>query len=252
MKSLLITLGMFTKLPVPIVEWEEKKGPSAFIFFPFAGLVCGVFTYIIYLIVLYLNIYSALGSILLLLSLYLVCGFVHLDGFMDTADAFLASKDKDKTIEILKDSKVGAFSVISIVLLLIAQYISLQSALIFQLDPIYLLMVPILSRAFSVLVLFICKPLQTSGILYYFRDGLSRKHIVTASIILVVFISLFAYMKLLFALIFTGAVFLVTGFVIFAQKKLDGINGDIIGASIILLETLTYFAIPLIFNILYY
>ncbi len=252
MKSLLITLGMFTKLPVPIVEWEEKKGPGAFMFFPLAGLVCGALTYLVYLLVLAMKIYSALGAIFLLLSLYLVCGFVHLDGFMDTADAFLASKDRIKTIEILKDSKVGAFSVISVVLLLITQYISLQSALIFQLDPIYLLMVPILARAFSVLVLFICKPLQTTGILYYFRDGLHKKHIIIASCILILLLSIFSFLKLLYVLVFLGAVLLATGFVLFAQKKLDGINGDIIGASIILLETITYFTIPLVINILYY
>ena len=92
MKSLLITLGMFTKLPVPIVEWEEKKGPSAFIFFPLAGLVCGVFSYFVFFLMQSMKVYSALGAIFLLLSLYLVCGFVHLDGFMDTADAFFSFK----------------------------------------------------------------------------------------------------------------------------------------------------------------
>ena len=252
MKSLLITLGMFTKLPVPIVEWEEKKGPSAFIFFPLAGLLCGAFTYLVYLIVLFIKIYSAFGAIFVLLSLYLVSGFVHLDGFMDTADAFLASKDRAKTIEILKDSKVGAFSVISVILLLIVQFISFQTALIFQLNPVYLLMVPVLSRSFSVLVLFVCKPLQTTGILYYFRDGLDKKHIRIASIVLLLNLIVFAFLSILYALISLGSVLLVTMFVVFAQKKLDGINGDIIGASIILLETITYFAIPLIINIFYY
>lgn len=252
MKSLLITLGMFTKLPVPIVEWEEKKGPGAFIFFPLAGLVCGALTYLVYLLVLSMKTYSALGGIFLLLSLYLICGFIHLDGFMDTTDAFLASKDRVKTIEILKDSKVGAFSVISVVLLLLVQYISLQSALIFQLNPLYLFMLPILSRAFSVIVLFVCKPLQTTGILYYFRDGLLKKHIMTAFVVLILILTIFAFLNMLYALIFIGSVLLVTIFVVFAQKKLDGINGDIIGASIILLETISYFAIPLIINILYY
>ena len=252
MKSLLITLGMFTKLPVPIVEWEEKKGPSAFMFFPLVGLVCGALTYLVYLLAFSVKIYSALGAIFLLLSMFLVCGFIHLDGFMDTADAFLASKDRAKTIEILKDSKVGAFSVISVVLLLIIQFISFQTALIFQLNPIYLLMVPVLSRSFSVLVLFVCKPLQTTGILYYFRDGLDKKHIMIASIVLILILVVFAFINILYALIFLGSVLLVTMFVLFAHKKLDGINGDIIGASIILLETITYFAIPLIINILYY
>ena len=45
-----------------------------------------------------------------------VTGGFHVDGFMDTMDAFHSYQPREKKLEILKDSHIGAFSVICLVL----------------------------------------------------------------------------------------------------------------------------------------
>ena len=49
-------------------------------------------------------------------------GFIHLDGFMDCSDAVLSRRDLDRRREILKDSHVGSFAVICLVLLAMSAY----------------------------------------------------------------------------------------------------------------------------------
>mgnify|MGYP003392776405 FL=1 len=50
---------------------------------------------------------------------YLVTGFLHLDGFMDVTDAVKSWRDLERRREILKDSHVGSFAVINLVLLVV-------------------------------------------------------------------------------------------------------------------------------------
>jgi adenosylcobinamide-GDP ribazoletransferase len=181
-KALLICFGMFTKLPVPIVEWEEKKGAAALSFFPFVGMVCGLVTYFVAFLTRLVSLSETLSAMFILFSLFLIAGFVHLDGFMDTADAFLSARDRERKIAILKDSKVGAFSVIAIVLVLLTLYVSLRSLLLERVDLLFFLFVPMLSRAYAASALFTLKPLQNKGILAYFRDGKTGVHIAVSVI----------------------------------------------------------------------
>ena len=57
----------------------------------------------------------------------IVTGGLHLDGLSDTADGFYSYRDKEKILEIMKDSRIGAFGVISIVLDILLKYIILSN-----------------------------------------------------------------------------------------------------------------------------
>ena len=103
MRSFLASLGMFTKIKVNNNVFEDNSGPSILCWFPFDGLVCGAFTTLIYFIFRYLTIDSMVSAAILLLSLFFISGFLHLDGFMDCADSLLSARDRETKIRILKE-----------------------------------------------------------------------------------------------------------------------------------------------------
>lgn len=112
MQSLIIAFAMYSKLPMPRVDWNEKNMRYAFCWFPFVGLVIGLVEWgTFYLLELCRAGGVLKGAVLTVLPL-LITGGIHLDGFMDTTDARSSYGDREKKLAILKDSHVGAFAVI--------------------------------------------------------------------------------------------------------------------------------------------
>ena len=111
--SLVIAFSTYSRLPMPQVEWSEKNMKYAICFFPLIGAVIGgLFLLWVWLCAqLGLNSFlRAAGCVVLPL---LVSGGIHMDGFMDVTDAMSSWQTKEKRLEILKDSHVGAFAVIA-------------------------------------------------------------------------------------------------------------------------------------------
>lgn len=246
LKAFFACMSMFTKLPFPIVSWEEKKGPLALCFLPAAGLCCGLITWLVYYTVSYFNIPDDSAAILLLLSIFVISGFVHLDGFMDSVDSLLSARDKEGKIAILKDSKVGAFSVIAVCLLLISFFASLKTLSLYHVNGLFLLLTPVLSRANGAAALFILKPLSTKGILFYFRDGEKPIHKIMMFIVTIAVLTIFLIIHLYYFIAALIAILISTGFALIAKKELGGINGDIIGAFIIITEAAAYLILSIL------
>ncbi|CAM2985191.1 adenosylcobinamide-GDP ribazoletransferase [Paenibacillus sediminis] len=74
---------------------------------------------------------SLSAAVLTLILWVWLTGGLHLDGLMDTADALLSYRSRDKMLEIMKDSRVGAMGVIACVLLLLMK-VSLLDSIIEQ------------------------------------------------------------------------------------------------------------------------
>lgn len=113
LKGLVIAFASYTRIPMPQVDWSEENRRWSMCFFPLIGVVVGG------LIWLWLALCDGLpigpflrGAIGAVLPL-LVTGGIHMDGFMDVTDAMSSWQTKEKRLEILKDSHVGAFAVIA-------------------------------------------------------------------------------------------------------------------------------------------
>lgn len=241
-KLLLICLGMFTKLPLPIVDWDEGKGPGALCFLPVAGLIASVPIMAVLYICEYFGVSHLVAGAFCLVASYAVCGFVHFDGYMDTADSLLSARDRETKLRILKDSTVGAFSVIAIVTLLIVDFAAFSAIYDSRMNYYVLMFIPALSRAMGDVVLFNFEPLSSSGIMKYFKTGQRRLHN-NVAVMWVVLLSagLWVLTGEIKTLIVSAAV-IITGLFIakHAEKELGGINGDIVGAVIVITEALGY------------
>ena len=235
---------MFTKLPLPIVDWDEGKGPGALCFLPVAGLITAVPIMAVMYVCDYFAVPPLVAGAFMLVSGYLVCGFVHFDGYMDTADSLLSARDRETKLRILKDSTVGAFSVIAIVTLLIVDFAAFTTIYsTYSFNILSLLFIPALSRAIGDVVLFNYEPLSSSGIMKYIKTGQTKKHNVIAILwVIILSAGLFfvGYCEVSALIIPISCIIVGLWIAKHAEKELGGINGDIVGAVIVITEALGY------------
>ena len=153
--------SMFCAIPVPGNVWEERARDKMLLFLPVVGLEIGaIWAGLAWLCVL-LNLPVLVKGLILAVYPWLVTGFIHLDGYMDVTDAVGSCRSLERRREILKDSHVGAFAVIGMVLLGLAQFACTAS---FPEDAKYgvLILIPAVSRCCSVLAVMGLKPMTTS------------------------------------------------------------------------------------------
>ena len=113
LKGLVIAFASYTRIPMPQVDWSEENRRWSMCFFPLIGVAVGGLIWLWLALCDGLHIgpflRGAIGTALPLL----VTGGIHMDGFMDVTDAMSSWQTKEKRLEILKDSHVGAFAVIA-------------------------------------------------------------------------------------------------------------------------------------------
>ena len=153
--------SMFCAIPVPGNIWDEKARDKMLLFLPLVGLEIGVLWMGLAWLCNLLSLPALVKGLVLAVYPYLVTGYIHLDGYMDVTDAVGSCRSLERRREILKDSHVGAFAVIGVVLLVVAQFAFLASAKAHA-DIRILLLVPAVSRCSSALAVTLLKPMDSS------------------------------------------------------------------------------------------
>ncbi len=110
----------FTRLPLPSLrQWENAHLQRSAAWFPWVGVIVGgVAAAVWWLAAVVAGLPPLLASGLSLAASILVTGGFHEDGFADVCDGFGGGYTKERVLEIMKDSRVGAFGAIGIVLML--------------------------------------------------------------------------------------------------------------------------------------
>ena len=240
-KSLAVALSMYSKIPVPAVEWKEENMKYAMCFFPVVGVVVGALQY---LVAAALSGLTGCGDILfsavMTLIPVLVTGGIHLDGFADTADALASWGSKEKKLEILKDPHTGAFAVIGLCCWFLLTFAlwsevpdSKNSRSILAAACMY-----VLSRALSGISVVTFPAAKNSGLLRTFQDSARKRRVRIALILWAVL----AGALMCFLSPVQGAVMLAAAAVIFlyyyrlCKKQFEGTTGDLAGYFLQLCE----------------
>lgn len=236
-KALNMAISMFTVIPLPKYEWDENASKYIMRFYPLIGALIGCIWYLSYFILHKLNISTILMASLLIGVPYFTTGFLHLDGFMDVSDAVLSRRDRETKLKILKDSRVGAFSVISLVLLLIIEFSGMETLLKKEINMLILILIPMVSRCISGYLIISKEMIGESSLGKFFKKGTGKKDAVFL-ILVYSFIFLVAYFALGFKY---GLVILIMGLIGMIlykkmKKELGGINGDVAGYILTLVE----------------
>ena len=219
--------SMFCAIPAPQV-WDEKAKDKMLLFLPVVGLEIGAIWAILAWLCRLLNLPQLMAAIVLCACPYVTTGFLHLDGFMDVTDAVKSWRSLERRREILKDSHVGSFAVIGIVLLMLSQFACFASAPA-DANCLILLFVPAVSRCCSSLAVTGLKPMSTSQ---YAGQKKPKSHLVVLSVMLCVFLAAGFLLcgKYGFALLGCLAGY---GFALRrGYKSLEGMNGDISGYAL--------------------
>ena len=219
--------SMFCSIPAPQI-WDEKAKDNMLLFLPIVGLEIGAIWAGLAWLCRLLNLPSMITALVLSAYPYIVTGFLHLDGYMDVTDAMKSWRDLERRREILKDSHVGSFAVIGIVLLILAQFAFFASAPT-DANFLILIVVPAVSRCCSSLAVTGLKPMSTSQ---YADQKKPKSHMVVLTVMLVAFLAAGFLLcgKYGFALI--GS---LVGYGLAlrrAYKSLEGMNGDISGYAL--------------------
>ena len=115
-KAFIVAFSMYSRIPMPQFAWKDEDMKYMLCFFPWVGAVIGACLYGWNILSVKLGIgvlgYTLIGMVIPLL----ITGGFHMDGYMDTMDAFHSYQPKERKLEILKDSHIGAFAVISLVI----------------------------------------------------------------------------------------------------------------------------------------
>jgi adenosylcobinamide-GDP ribazoletransferase len=198
-RAISVAFRFLTIIPVGTKSLiSEKEVYNAVSFFPLVGALQGLS--LAFLACLLLKIMTAEISAAFLLSFYvLTTGGFHQDGLSDTFDALSVKssgnkeKDREKRLQVMKDSTVGPMGVIAIFLSLILKYLLLKTIL--QADDFgerYFLffLMPIFSKWAMVTTMYRAKSARADGIGRTFLEHVELKQIVCATILLIAFFAL--------------------------------------------------------------
>ena len=219
--------SMFCAIPAPQL-WDEKAKDKMLLFLPVVGLEIGAIWTLLAWLCRWLQLPALVAGLVLCAYPYIVTGFLHLDGFMDVTDAVKSWRDLERRREILKDSHVGSFAVIGIVLLVLAQFAFFASVPA-EADFRILIFLPAVSRCCSALAVTELKPMSTSQ---YAGQKKPISRIVALSIMLCIFLAAGFLLCGKYGFALVGC---LAGYGLAlrrAYKSLDGMNGDIAGYAL--------------------
>ncbi|MEL6960525.1 MAG: adenosylcobinamide-GDP ribazoletransferase [Pseudomonadota bacterium] len=110
-------IGLLTRLPVPVdgeaAQARSHRAPWAY---PLAGLAVALVAGLIGQIALWVGLPPVLVAGLALTSSVIVTGALHEDGLADAADGLWGGWTRDRRLEIMKDSRIGAYGVLALIL----------------------------------------------------------------------------------------------------------------------------------------
>ena len=214
-------------------EYDEEMFGRSVRFFPLVGMVAGS----LLLLAVYLSAGWMPGTVrsTLLVSLCIfITGGLHCDGLMDTADGLLSGRSRERMLEIMKDSRVGAFGVLSILLLLLWKWSLIHDMPESLLGPALLSMMTI-SRFSMVLAILRFPYARAEGMGKAFARHSGMGSLGLATLTVAVLLGGFYY--LMGPLVFfiaagsaVAAILFTFWFGSWATRKIGGLTGDLYGA----------------------
>lgn len=237
LKSCIIAFSMYSKIPMPQFTWEEADMKYVLCFFPWVGAVIGAVSYGWWFVCQRLQI-SGITFVMIAAAIpLLITGGFHVDGFMDTMDAFHSYQEKSRKLEILKDSHIGAFSVIC----LFGYYFLYLAAYARITEKQQMLVVAagfFLSRTLSGIAAVTLSCAKQEGMLYMFTSRVQEKTVKAALGIQLllggVFLLVQSWVLAAMVLLALGLTFLY--YQVKCKRELGGITGDTEGYFLTLCE----------------
>jgi adenosylcobinamide-GDP ribazoletransferase len=228
--SFVAALRFLTSIPLPGKhEASPEQLGRATSYFPVVGIIIGlVLAGLNWLLGLILP--GAAVSALLVATLVIITGALHLDGFADTCDGIAGHKPVEERWQVMRDSRTGAFGIVGIATLLLVKYAALNG-----IPPVFmaatLIFMPAVSRWAMVYALFAFKYAHREGLGTAFKQATRWPQFTGATIITLALAgALHPLFKATGFLIISGTFVITTGIAFYLKHKFSGLTGDTYGA----------------------
>lgn len=237
LNAMIIAIAMYSKIPMPRVDWNEKNMRYAMCFFPLVGVIIGVLEIVAgNLITVWKGEGTFFYAVVLTLIPVFITGGIHLDGFADTMDAKSSYGDREKKLEILKDPHTGAFAIISLCsyfLLCVGIFSEMRTERLFAAALVF-----VFSRSLSGISVVTFQAAKNSGLLRTFQDGAQKRNVRIVLIFWLFATVVGSYLTAGLCGVAAAAVGLAVFFYYyqFSRKQFGGITGDLAGYFLQLCE----------------
>ncbi|HUE38611.1 MAG TPA: adenosylcobinamide-GDP ribazoletransferase [Candidatus Binatia bacterium] len=228
--DLVAAVRFLTRVPLPASARGEGFGAAAF---PLVGLLLGAAALGTDTIAAALA--PSLRNVAIVAVWALLTGALHYDGLADTLDAF-AAPDREERLRIMRDTAIGAFAVLGIVLNVAAELAAL-AALDRSARRAALLVAPALGRCAMVLGGVGARSARDEGLGAAFARDVSAGDAAFATLVTIASAAILAGRSGLLACLLAGA--LTVGMRRLAVSRFGGVTGDVLGATGLVVETLS-------------
>jgi adenosylcobinamide-GDP ribazoletransferase len=239
--EVLVSLRFLTRLPIPFVRrLDPPPLAQSMRFFPIAGIIIGLLVGGLLAISQTFEFPSLFSAVLAVAAAIVLTGALHEDGLADVADGFGGGTSRERRLEIMRDSRIGAYGTLAMVLAVLAK-VSLFEALqtLQPLELIILISVAAgFSRALVVDLLWATKPARSDGL-----SAMAGRPTRNGALIALLLGGGLAFFGGAFALSPEAAIFAIIagGLTLaavraLAMKMIGGQTGDVCGAVQVLSE----------------
>jgi adenosylcobinamide-GDP ribazoletransferase len=228
--SFLAAIQLLTSIPIRLKrELSARQLGQAAAWFPLVGLgIGGILAGLNW--VLNLILPPSVTNVLLIIALVMITGAIHLDGLSDTCDGIAGHKTVKERWKVMHDSRVGAFGVIGIVLILLAQYVALNNVPSDKMTPVLLFM-PVVSRWAMVYSIFSFPYARPTGLGKAYKEATGWAQFLIATLLtLAVAGGLYPLFNVGGFLLFGGVLVVATALAFYLKHKFAGLTGDTYGA----------------------
>lgn len=225
-KQFLILIQFMTRIPVFVnVEYDEEKLGKSIKYFPLVGAIIGIFLFGINFLAGKITGNRQIIAVIIVVAEIFITGILHIDGLADTFDGLFSYAKKERMLEIMKDSRIGTNGAVVLIL-----YFMTKIILLSEVKPEYILLYPIISRLSTSM---------NAGLGEYARkDGMSNGIIekngskeAVISVAITVILS-FLILRIKGLGVLAAAIVFILIFMRSVKKKIGGITGDTMGASL--------------------
>ena len=228
-QSLITALSMYSRIPVPRVKWRDESLKYVMCFFPLVGVIIGAVIYVSGALMLKHNVGGIMFAAVMSVIPLIITGGIHMDGFIDTADALSSYGDKEKRLEVMKDPHVGAFAIIWTCVYFMLSIGIWSMAELWDIPVIAAGFV--ISRALSGFSAVCFKCAKNSGLVYMFADAANKR---VARAALLIWLIIAAAVSAAFDYIRAAAMAAAAAVVFIwhyynCRKNFGGITGDLAG-----------------------
>lgn len=223
--DLLSAFALLSRLPLPN---HASTGAASAWAWPLVGGLLGAMAAGVASAALWLGVTPGVTAALVLATLALLSGGLHEDGLSDTADGLFGGWTRERRLEIMKDSRVGSYSVLALVLVTLARWSALTALLVFGGHWAALVATGAISRAPMALIMALLPNARGSGLSHATGQPSPTLALIAAGLAAALAVALTGWAAL--PMLALAALTMVV-LAMVALRKIGGQTGDILGAS---------------------